>query len=151
MAGDQDDWWGSLAVLQHRKTGYSESGGSPSSYERSRTTVKTAVRLPIAIIFSETEILRQGGGMPKRWAQPRSTVSLLEKPTLRRLQQKRMNIAAQLKEIPAIAADRTNIPWDIMRSLGMVSRHIKKWQRRNRGFLSSVCSFALHNYCFFRP
>ena len=57
--------------------------------------------------------------MPKRWAQPRSTVSLLEKPTLRRLQQKRMNIAAQLKEIPAIAADRTNIPWDIMRSLGM--------------------------------
>lgn len=63
--------------------------------------------------------------MPKRWAQPRSTVSLLEKPTLRRLQQKRMNIAAQLKEIPAIAADRTNIPWDIMRSLGMVSRHIK--------------------------
>ena len=88
--------------------------------------------------------------MPKRWAQPRSTVSLLEKPTLRRLQ-KRMNIAAQLKEIPAIAADRTNIPWDIMRSLGMVSRHIKKWQRRNRGFLSSVCSFALHNYCFFRP
>lgn len=121
------------------------------SYERSRTTVKTAVRLPIAIIFSETEILRQGGGMPKRWAQPRSTVSLLEKPTLRRLQQKRMNIAAQLKEIPAIAADRTNIPWDITRSLGMVSRHIKKWQRRNRGFLSSVCSFALHNYCFFRP
>ena len=81
--------------------------------------MKTAVRLPIAIIFSETEILRQGGGMPKRWAQPRSTVSLLEKPTLRRLQQKRMNIAAQLKEIPAIAADRTNIPWDIMRSLGM--------------------------------
>lgn len=48
--------------------------------------------------------------MPKRWTQPRSTVSLLEKPTLRRLQQKRMNIAAQLKEIPAIAADRTNIP-----------------------------------------
>lgn len=47
--------------------------------------MKTAVRLPIAIIFSETEILRQGGGMPKRWAQPRSTVSLLEKPTLRRL------------------------------------------------------------------
>ena len=69
--------------------------------------------------------------MPKRWAQPRSTVSLLEKPTLRRLQQKRMNIAAQLKEIPAIAADRTNIPWDIMRSLGMVSRHIKKWQRKS--------------------
>ena len=113
--------------------------------------MKTAVRLPIAIIFSETEIFRQGGGMPKRWAQPRSTVSLLEKPTLRRLQQKRMNIAAQLKEIPAIAADRTNIPWDIMKFLDTVSRHIKKWQRRNRGFLSSVCSFALHNYCFFRP
>ena len=113
--------------------------------------MKTAVRRPIAIIFFETEILHQGGGVPKRWTQPRSTVSLLEKPTLRRFQQKRMNIAAQLKEIPAIAADRTNIPWDIMRSLGMVSRHIKKWQRRNRGFLSSVCSFALHNYCFFRP
>ncbi len=113
--------------------------------------MKTAVRLPIAIIFSETELLRQGGGMPKRWTQPRSTVSLLEKPTLRRLLQKRMNIATQLKEIPAIAADRTNIPWDIMRSLGMVSRHIPNWQRRNRRFLSSVCSFALHNYCFFRP
>ena len=83
--------------------------------------------------------------MPKRWTQPRSTVSLLENPTLRRFQQKRMNIAAQLKEIPAIAADRTNIPWNIMRSLGMVSRHIKKWQRRTSGFLSSVCSFALHN------
>ena len=55
------------------------------------------------------------------------------------------------RAIPAIAADRTNIPWDIMRFLDTVSRHIKKWQRRNRGFLSSVCSFALHNYCFFRP
>ena len=52
-------------------------------------TVKTAVRLPIAIIFSETEILRQGGGMPKRWTQPRSTVSLLEKPTLRGYGRKR--------------------------------------------------------------
>lgn len=113
--------------------------------------MKTAVRLPIAIIFSEAEFLRQGGGMPKRWTQPRSTVSLLEKPTLRRLQQKRMNITAPLRVIPAIAADRINIPWGIMRFLGMVSRHIKKWQRRNRGFLSSVCSFALHNYCFFRP
>lgn len=89
--------------------------------------------------------------MPKRWAQPRSTVSLLEKPTLRRLQQKRMNIAAQLKEIPTIAADKTNTPWDIMKSLGMVFRRIKEGQRKNRGFLSSVCSFALHNYCFFRP
>ena len=57
--------------------------------------------------------------MLKRWAQPRSTVSLLEKPTLRRFQQKRMNIAAQLKEIPAIAADRTNIPWGSMKFLGM--------------------------------
>ena len=48
--------------------------------------------------------------MPKRWAQPRSTVSLLEKPTLRRLQQKRMNIAAQLKEIPAIVAEKITMP-----------------------------------------
>ena len=96
--------------------------------------MKTAVRLPIAIIFSETEILRQGGGMPKRWTQPRSTVSLLEKPTLRRLQQKRMNIAAQLKEIPAIAADRTNIPWGIMKFLGTVSRPIKKGKRKTEGF-----------------
>lgn len=93
--------------------------------------MKTAVRLPIAIIFSETEILRQGGGMPKRWAQPRSTVSLLEKPTLRRLQQKRMNIAAQLKEIPAIAADRTNIPWDIMRSLGTTPTRVHQRLSQN--------------------
>ena len=91
--------------------------------------MKTAVRLPIAIIFSETEILRQGGGMPKRWAQPRSTVSLLEKPTLRRLQQKRMNITAPSKAIPAIAADRINIPWDIMRFLGMVSLRIKEYRQ----------------------
>lgn len=91
--------------------------------------MKTAVRLPIAIIFSETEILRQGGGMPKRWTQPRSTVSLLEKPTLRRLQQKRMNITAPSKAIPAIAADRINIPWGIMRSLGMVSRRIKEYRQ----------------------
>ena len=32
--------------------------------------MKTAVRLPIAIIFSETEILRQGGGMPKHILDP---------------------------------------------------------------------------------
>ena len=57
--------------------------------------------------------------MPKRWTQPRSTVSLLEKPTLRRLQQKRMNITAPSRAIPAIAADRTNIPWGSMKFLGM--------------------------------
>ena len=105
--------------------------------------MKTAVRLPIAIIFAETEILRQGGGMPKRWTQPRSTVSLLEKPTLRRLQQKRMNIAAQLKEIPAIAADRTNIPWNIMRSLGMVPRRIKKGQKSKQSFSFLCLLFCL--------
>ena len=111
--------------------------------------MKTAVRLPIAIIFFETEILCQGGGMPKRWTQPRSTVSLLEKPTLRRLQQKRMNITAPSRAIPAIAADRTNIPWDITRYLGMVSRRIKKGKRKTDG-LSSVYSFAVHNHYFFR-
>lgn len=67
--------------------------------------------------------------MPKRWTQPRSTVSLLEKPTLRRLLQKRMNITAPSKAIPAIAADRTNIPWGIMRSLATVSRRIKEYGR----------------------
>ena len=67
--------------------------------------------------------------MPKRWTQPRSTVSLLEKPTLRRLQQKRMNITAPSKAIPAIAAARTNIPWDIMRFLGMVSLRIKEYRQ----------------------
>ena len=46
------------------------------------------------------------------------------------------------RAIPAIAADRTNTPWDIMKSLGMVFRRIKEGQRKNRGFLSSVCSFA---------
>ena len=91
--------------------------------------MKTAVRLPIAIIFSETEVLRQGGVIPKRWTQPRSTVSLLEKPTLRRLQQKRMNITAPSKAIPAITADKTNTPWGIMRSLGMVSRRIKEYRQ----------------------
>lgn len=70
--------------------------------------------------------------MPKRWTQPRSTVSLLEKPTLRRLLQKRMNIATQLKEIPAIAADRTNIPWGIMKFLGTVSRPIKRAKEKQR-------------------
>ncbi len=61
--------------------------------------MKMAVRLPIAIIFSETEILRQGGGAPKRWTQPRFTVSLLEKPTLKRLQQKKMNTCASVQPI----------------------------------------------------
>lgn len=47
------------------------------------------VELPMDRLFSETEILRQGGGMPKRWTQPQSTVSLLEKPTLRGYSRKR--------------------------------------------------------------
>ena len=61
--------------------------------------MKTAVRLPIAIIFFETEILRQGGGMLKRWTQPRSTVSLLEKPTLRDYSRERMNVYVSILPI----------------------------------------------------
>ena len=109
--------------------------------------MKTAVRLPIAIIFSETEVLRQEGGIPKRWTQPRSTVSLLEKPTLRRLQQKRMNITAPSRAIPAIAADRTNIPWGIMKFLDMAFRRIKisrfcGWYIESSDFQHCFCEQA---------
>lgn len=118
--------------------------------------MKTAVRLPIAIIFSETEILRQGGGMPKRWTQPRSTVSLLEKPTLRRLQQKRMNITAPSRAIPAIAAVRDSIRWAITKSLVMVFLPIKQDAVLPGGILLHtnflrICSFLLckHPYKFY--
>ena len=37
--------------------------------------------------------------MPKRWTQPRSTVNLLEKPTLRGYSRKRMNVCASVSPI----------------------------------------------------
>ena len=89
MAGDQNDRCGSVAVPQYRKAGHSGSGKSVPHTKGVALPGKRQCDFQSLLYSLKLKFYAKGGGMPKRWTQPQSTVSLLEKPTLRGYSRKR--------------------------------------------------------------